>query len=85
MVVLDPEDPATHAWWRQLEGMGCTYEGAKLDGSVAGYRTLYSVDVPPTADQATVCEVLAAGERAGAWRFQTGYDARSTPSSAGRS
>jgi len=81
MVLLEPEDPATQAWWHQLQDMGCTYEGAELDASVEGWRTLYSVDVPPTADQSKVYEVLAEGERSGVWRFQTGYDARVTPGS----
>ena len=85
MVLLNPEDPATQAWWRLLEDMGCTYEGSTLGASIEGYRTLYSVDVQPTADHAKVYEILAAGERAGAWRFQTGYDARATPSSEGPS
>jgi hypothetical protein len=81
MIVLDPEDPVTQAWWRRLADMGCTYEGATLDGSAGGYRTLYSVDVPPSADHGKAYEVLAGAERSGVWIFQTGYDARATPSS----
>jgi hypothetical protein len=82
MVLLRPDDPATRAWWGLLEEMGCTYEGTRLDVSVEGWRTLYSVDVPATANHTKVFEVLAEGERSGVWRFQTGYDARTTPSSA---
>jgi hypothetical protein len=46
---------------------------------------VYAIDVPPTTDQDKVYEILAKGERSGVWRFQTGYDARVTPSSAGQS
>jgi hypothetical protein len=81
MILLEPDDPAAQAWWQQLKEMGCTYESASMELS-NGKRLLYSVDVPPTADHTRVYDVLVAGERSGSWRFQTGYDARSTPSSA---
>jgi hypothetical protein len=84
MILLEPDDPAAQAGWQQLKEMGCTHESASM-GLRNGMRLLYSVDVPPTADHTRVYDVLVAGERSGSWRFQTGYDARTTPSSASQS
>ena len=84
MILLNPDDPAAQACWRQLKEMGCSHESAQMGTSV-GAHTLYSVDVPPTADHAKVYDVLTAGELDRTWRFQTACDARTMPSSAGQS
>jgi Domain of unknown function (DUF4265) len=72
MLLLKADDADVQSRWLVLEKMGCTYESAAIKLSM-GDRTLYSVDVPPTADLQQVWEQLAEGERAGAWLLQEGY------------
>jgi hypothetical protein len=60
------------AFWTRLESLGCTYESAIITTS-PGERTLYSVDVPPTADICAVYHILEEGEEAEVWIFQEGH------------
>ena len=60
------------AYWSLLKGMGCSYEGAEIDLSI-GRRSLFSVDVPPSADIYEVYKQLERGQRDKVWMFQEGY------------
>ena len=52
-------------YWTPLRELGCSFEQA-----TAHYL---SMDVPPSADIRLACELLQAGESAGAWEFEEGH------------
>jgi Domain of unknown function (DUF4265) len=81
MILMQPGDTRTAAYWNMLEKMGCSYESTHIGLSI-GRRLLYSVDVPPTADGYEVYDMLERGHDDGVWIFQTGDSniVRSTPS-----
>ena len=53
------------AYWTQLASLGCTYEGAR--------GRLLAIDVPPSADIASVYSILENGEATGVWEFEEGH------------
>jgi uncharacterized protein DUF4265 len=55
-------------YWPALEALGCSYEG-----SSAGVRRLYAIDVPPEADIHEVYRMLEEGENEGRWEFEEGH------------
>jgi hypothetical protein len=72
MLLVPPDSKRFMAFWTRLKGLGCTYESATITTSL-GERTLYSVDVPPSADIYAVYEILEEGEKSEAWIFQEGH------------
>ncbi|GMN04225.1 DUF4265 domain-containing protein [Erythrobacter sp. MTPC3] len=52
----------------KLDHLGCTFEG-----SVAGSRRLYSIDLPPSTDVAAVYEIMEDGEARGEWEFEEAH------------
>jgi hypothetical protein len=59
-------------YWNMLEKSGCSYESMSIKLSI-GQRSLFSVDVPPSADLHEVYEILQRGEGDDVWIFQEGY------------
>jgi hypothetical protein len=59
------DDDTFREFWRPLEKLGCTYEGANGE--------LLAVDVPPHADIHAVFELLKKGESSGVWSFEEGH------------
>jgi hypothetical protein len=78
MLLIKPDDARGKTLWDQLQGLGCSYESATERLSI-GVRTLYSVDVPPTADLSKVISILERGEHDGVWMYQEGYVYRPKP------
>lgn len=72
MLLMKPDDSRVRFFWGLLERMGCSYEGSTEQLSI-GVRTLYSVDVPPTADISEVYRILERGEKEDVWMYQDGY------------
>jgi hypothetical protein len=72
MLLIKPDDVRSRPLWDQLERLGCSYESATEHLSI-GVRTLYSVDVPPTADLSEVFRILKHGEREEVWMYQEGH------------
>lgn len=58
------ESKAFNDHWKQLSGLGCTFERAT--------ERLLGIDVPPTADLRRAYDLLAQGEAAGVWEFEEG-------------
>jgi hypothetical protein len=54
--------------WGKLADLGCSFEG-----STAGRRLLYSIDVPKTADVYAVYAALQAGEDNSLWEFEEAH------------
>jgi hypothetical protein len=54
--------------FRGLEDLGCTFEG-----SDAGERRLYSIDVPPEADIEAIYRLLESAEDRGEWEFEEAH------------
>jgi hypothetical protein len=59
------DGPKFKTYWKRLERLGCTYEGA-------GDR-LFSIDVPPSVEIVAVYRILEEGEQAGVWEFEEGH------------
>lgn len=72
MLLMETVETCVAAYWNLLEMLGCSYESMQIDLSI-GKRTLYSVDVPPTADVREVYKILERGEGEAVWLFQEGY------------
>jgi hypothetical protein len=72
MFFFESDTPTFRAYWQRLKDKGCSFESMDIKLSI-GRRTLYSVDVPPSADLGEVYRLLEQGELAGLWRFQEGY------------
>ena len=72
MLLVPPDSKRFMAFWTRLNGLECTYESATITTSL-GERTLYSVDVPPSADIYAVYEILEESEKSEAWMFQEGH------------
>lgn len=53
--------------WKPIQDAGCSFESADF-----GY-SLYTVDVPPTADASAVYELLELGESNDIWSFEEGH------------
>jgi hypothetical protein len=53
--------------WKELEALGCTYEGA------SGEQKLYSIDVPAIGNVPEVYRVLQKSEDAGTWEFEEAH------------
>jgi hypothetical protein len=66
--------------WDLLHSKDCTYESTTMDTQL-GMRTLYSVDVPTTANFDEIRSILEEGHRQGVWIFQVGHQGHgaSTP------
>jgi len=64
----DAESGNFLAVWPELESLGCTYEG-----SVAGSRPLYAIDVPPGCDIKAVYRILELREKDGTWEFEEAH------------
>lgn len=73
MILLPPNSPEFSKYWKRLEALGCTYEGAGVEETGFGQRELYSVDVPSSSDIFAVYSVLEDGEKEGIWMFQEGH------------
>jgi hypothetical protein len=54
--------------WAQLEGLGCSYEG-----STAGERLLYSIDMPLGVDVHAAYMILQQNEDHEIWEFEEVY------------
>lgn len=52
-------------FWQPLQDLGCTYEHAK--------GRLLAIDAPPGVDLDQVAALLAEGEKAAVWDWETGY------------
>jgi hypothetical protein len=72
MLLIKPDNAQARSLWDQLQRLGCSYESGTEHLSI-GVRTLYSVDVPPTADLSEVFRILERGEREEVWMYQEGY------------
>jgi hypothetical protein len=72
MLLFKPAEARVGSYWSMLEKSGCSYEGSSVKLSV-GQRSLFSVDVPPSADIHEIYELLERGENDGVWMFQEGY------------
>jgi hypothetical protein len=73
MILCPPNSSDFPCYWRRLEALGCTYEGAGVERTGLGDRELYSVDVPDTSDVYAVYATLDEGEKQGVWMFQEGF------------
>ncbi len=73
MLLVPPICPAFEGYWIKLEKLGCSYESAPGLDTSHGQKTLYSVDVPPTADIYAVHAILMEGVRDKIWIFQEGH------------
>jgi hypothetical protein len=72
MLLMQAAEARVAASWSMLERLGCSYESMQIALSI-GSCTLYSVDVPPTADVHEVCATLERGKNDGVWLFQEGH------------
>lgn len=62
---LQVQSPEYKTYWRRLERLGCTYEGAT--------KRLIAIDESPSADVSAVYLILEEGENAGIWKFEEGH------------
>ena len=74
MLLVEPDHPEFKVRWNALKDRGCSYESATISMNI-GWRVLYSVDVPPSADVHEVYRLLERGELDDVWDFQEGYAA----------
>ena len=72
MILFKADEDRFSSYWRMLEKSGCSYERTRIKLSI-GQRSLFSVDVPPSADIHETYEILERGESDGVWVFQEGY------------
>jgi hypothetical protein len=72
MILFKSTEARVGSYWNMLEKSGCSYESTSIKLSI-GQRSLYSVDVPPSADIYEIYEILERGERDAVWIFQEGY------------
>jgi Domain of unknown function (DUF4265) len=72
MILFEPTEARVGSYWNMLEKSGCSYESTSIKLSI-GQRSLYSVDVPPSADIYEIHEILERGKRDAVWIFQKGY------------
>src|SRR5260370_38432295 len=72
MLLVKATEPRFGSYWNMLKKSGCSYESANLKLSM-GQRSLFSVDVPPSADIHEIYEMLERGKSDGVWIFQEGY------------
>jgi uncharacterized protein DUF4265 len=71
-LLVPPERKDFDQYWKKLKNLGCSYESTTKRFTV-GYRTLYSVDIPPDSNIDAVLAVLEQGKRAGVWIFQQAH------------
>jgi Domain of unknown function (DUF4265) len=72
MILFKATEARFSSYWNMLEKNGCSYESMSIKLSI-GQRSLFSVDVPPSADIHEIYEILERGESDGVWVFQEGY------------
>jgi hypothetical protein len=72
MLLFEATEPRFSSYWNMLEKSGCSYESTRIELSI-GQRSLFSVDVPPSADIYEIYEILQRGERDSVLMFQEGY------------
>src|SRR5258708_180004 len=61
MILFKATEARVTSYWNMLEKSGCSYESMSIKLSI-GQRSLFSVDVPPSADIHEVYEILERGE-----------------------
>jgi hypothetical protein len=72
MLLFKATEARFSSYWNMLEKSGCSYESMRIKLSI-GQRSLFSVDVPPSADIHETYEILERGGRDDVWIFQEGY------------
>jgi hypothetical protein len=72
MLLFEATEPRFSSYWNMLEKSGCSYESTRIKLRI-GQRSLFSVDVPPSADIYEIYEILQRGESDSVWMFQEGY------------
>jgi hypothetical protein len=70
--LMVPAGPGFDYYWPSLQDLGCTYEGS-IEDIPTEKRTLYAVDVPPTADIERVIWAVNQVQARDVWAYQVGH------------